>query len=273
MTPPHSWRSSKNTAGEPMTETIIDDGSTVEIRTRSGLLPRDYADMPVRAVQMTTIPRSEWSARIKEQTERKARLSDVWKMSGLKFLSQGQYGYCWAHSSAHAVMALRAVANLPAADLSAFAVAATIKGGRDEGGWSALSLQFMAERGIPEQRFWPQGSASLAHGTQACWDNAQRFKVTESWADVSAPVWDRDLSFDQMATCLLVGVPVACDFMWWGHAVCALDLVDLGSNQFGVRIVNSWEGWSQGDQWGMAVLTGSKAVPDNAVAPRSVVTY
>lgn len=256
-----------------MPDIVIDDDATVEIRRGSGLVPRDYAAQPVRAVQMQTIPRSEWSARIKEQEAKKARLSDVWKGAGLKFLDQGPVGYCWAHSATHAVMALRAVANLPAAELSAYAVAATIKGGRDEGGWSALALEFIAEKGVPEQKYWPQGDRSLSRGTPECWANAKGYRVTEAWADVAAPVWDRDLSFDQVATCLLTGVPVACDFMWWGHAVCALDLVEVSPNQFGVRIVNSWGNWSQGDQWGMAVLTGGRAVPDNAVAPRSVIAF
>ncbi len=256
-----------------MSDFIIGDDDTIEVRRGSGLVPRDYTAQPVRAVQMQTIPRSEWSERVKEQTARQARLSDVWKGAGLKFLDQGPVGYCWAHSAAHAVMALRAVSNLPAADLSAYAVAATIKHGRDEGGWSALALEFIADKGIPEQRYWPQGSRSLSNGTAATWANAKQYRVTESWADVAAPVWDRDMSFDQVATCLLTGVPVACDFMWWGHAVCALDLVEVSPGQFGVRIVNSWGNWSQGDQWGMAVLTGSRAVPDNAVAPRSVISF
>lgn len=237
-----------------------------------GTVPRDFAAQPLRmrAVQMPTIPRSEWSARIREQKDTGSRLSDLWRASRLEHLDQGQVGYCWAHGPAHALMAVRAVQNLPPVKLSAFAVAATIKSGADEGGWGALALQFMSERGIPEQSFWPQGSRSLSYGTPECWANAALHKAGEQWADVAAPVWDRNLSFDQVATCLLTGVPVVGDFDWWGHCVCLLDLVEVEPGSFGVYIVNSWAGW--GDDLGGAVLRGSRAVPDNAVALATTLT-
>lgn len=259
-----------------MATPIIDDSAASDLLFPAGfgrgLVPRDHTVQPLkmRSVQMPLIPRSEWSARIKEQKATKSRLSDVWRNAGLKFLDQGPVGYCWAHGPAHAMMSVRALQNQPAVSLSAFAVAATIKGGVDEGAWGALALQFMTERGIPEQKYWPQGSRNLAHGTAECWANAAKYKAGEQWADVAAPAWDRDLSFDQVATCLLTGQPVVGDFMWWGHCVCLLDLVEVEPGSFGVYIVNSWKGW--GDDIGGAVLRGSQAIPDNAVALSTTAT-
>lgn len=229
-----------------------------------GLVERDYAATPMRAVQMPLIPRSEWSARIKEMEATKSRLSDL--RGNIPSLDQNGIGYCWAHSSTHAVTLLRAVAGLPYVPLSAFAVATTIKGGRDEGGWGALSLDFISDRGVPDQKYWPQQSRDLSHGTPECWANAALHKVTEGWVDVAAPQWDRSLSFDQVATCLLSRIPVVCDFNWWSHSVCGLDLVEVEPGSFGVRIWNSWSD-SWGDR-GTGVLRGSQAIPDGAVAPR-----
>lgn len=255
---------------------IIDDTTPHDILYPAGfgqgLVPRDFSAQPVRAVQMDTIPRSEWSARIKEQIERKSRLSDVWRTGDagkpIKHLDQAQSNYCWAHASVHAVYAVRAVNNQPFVNLSAYGVAATIMKGRNDGGWSALALQFIGEKGVPPQSRWPQGSFNLGYGTPDCWNDAAGFKAGETWVDVAAPYYDRDLSFDQVATCLLLGEPVPVDLLWWGHAVCALDLVEVEANSFGIRIVNSWLGW--GDDMGMAVLRGKQAIPDNAVSLRTV---
>jgi hypothetical protein len=75
---------------------------------------------------------------------------------------------------------------------------------------------------------------------------------------------DANIVKHQLATCLLLNIPVVTDFNWWGHSVCAVRLVKR--NPFTIRIWNSW-----GDSWsdsGMGDLTGSKAIPDGAVAPR-----
>ena len=76
-------------------------------------------------------------------------------------------------------------------------------------------------------------------------------------------------NFDQLATCLLSGIPVAIGLNWWSHEVTAMDLVETSPGVFGVRIWNSWgDGW---EDRGMAVLSQSKATPDDAVAPRVVI--
>lgn len=252
-------------------ELVIDDDTSSALLWpdgfRTGLVPRDFAATPMRAVTMPTIPRSEWSARIREMEDTQSRLSDVWFAGGCEHLDQNGQGYCWAYAATHCVTALRARDNQPYVRLSAHAVACAIKGFRDQGGWSADALQFITERGVPSVAAWPEKSMSRSHDTPATWENAARHKVTESWADVAAPVWNRDLNFEQVMTCLLLRIPVACDFNWWGHAVCALDPVEVEPGSFGVRIVNSWAGW--GDR-GMGLLRGSRAVPDNAVAARVV---
>ena len=218
------------------------------------------------------IPRSEWSDRIKEKIATKSQLSDI-RLAGnhgqpIPSLDQGQVGYCWAHSTTHTVIVQRAVAHEPYVPLSAYAIAATIKKGADEGGWCGLSAQFAREKGIPSQALWPQGDRGYAkyQSNPAVWADAAERKITEDYVDLARDVYDQNLTFDQVATCLLLNIPCAVDFNWWSHSVCALDLVETSPGSFGLRIWNSW-----GDSWsdrGMGVLSGSKAIPDGALATR-----
>lgn len=174
-------------------------------------------------------------------------------------------GNCWAYSTGSAIMMLRALAHQPYVRVSPHGPACIIKKFRDEGGWGALSLQFAMEKGYPSEQFWPQKSMSKANDKPETWANAALHKVTEGWVDMSADAYDRKLSFQQVATCLLLNVPVVVDFNWWSHSVCAIDLVEIEKGSFGVRILNSWgDGWSE---QGTGVLQGNKARPDGAVAP------
>lgn len=243
-----------------------------------GLVERNYDQHPVGTYaakwdpKVPLIPRSEWSDRIKEMERTKSRLSDLRMIANrsrhIPSLDQNGQGYCWAYSTTSAIMLLRAAQGLPYVRLSAHAVGCMVKGFRDQGGWSAQSLEFITARGVPSVEFWAEKSMSRSHNNDRTWENAARHKPTEGWVELDAPVYDRDLTFDEVMTCLLNRIPVPSDFNWWTHAVCGMDPVEVERNSFGIRIWNSWR-----DSWGnlgTAVLRGSKAVPDNAVAPRVV---
>jgi hypothetical protein len=234
-----------------------------------GCIPRPYESFPLgcypqaKPFDLPLIPQSERQARLDAQIEAKAQLSDVRNRGNggapIPSRDQNGKGYCWAHSSTSAALIVRAVAGEPYADLSAYAVACVIKGYRDEGGWGAESLEFIAERGIPTSQFWPQQSMSRANDKPETWANAAQHKFTE-WMDLEPR------NKDQLVTCLLSGIPVVVDFNWWSHSVCAIDLVSL--NPFRIRIWNSW-----GDSWsenGTGILEGQRAIPDGQIAPRVV---
>jgi len=246
-------------------ESPVDD--TARARAR-GLKPRNYATHPVgylacaKPFDVPLIPESEWQARLDAQIAAKAQLSNIRNagMNGQPIPSRDQdgKGYCWAHSSTSAALIVRAIQGQPYADLSAFAVACIIKNYRDEGGWGAESLEWIAANGIPTSDYWPQQSMSRSNDTPAMRANAKRHEFTE-WMDL-----DPANVKAQMVTCLLLGIPVVTDFNWWGHSVCTIDLVSL--NPFTTRIWNSWgDGWSDN---GTGLLQGSKAIPDGAIAPR-----
>lgn len=235
-----------------------------------GLIPRDYQSYPEGwypgsvGFDMPLIPRSEWSGLIKEMEHTKSRLSDI--RGDIPSRDQNGRGYCWMHSGCSAALVLRARDNQPYIDLSAYMGACLIKNYRDEGGWGAQGLDWLVEHGLPDSKFWPQKSASRSNDTPEMRANAKLHRVTEGWMDLSRPQYDRNLTFEQVMTCLLCRIPVIVDFNWWRHSVCALDPVETSPGAFGIRIWNSWgDGW--GDR-GMGVLSGSKAIPDGATAPR-----
>jgi len=265
-------------------EIVIDDdnyGTHIDtmidgIYQRTGCIPREKSkEMPttMRALpDLPLIPRSEWSDRIKEMERTGSRLSDI-RLRGnagdmIPSLDQNGRGYCWAHSSTAAIMMTRAVMGEKYIPLSAYAVACKIKDFRDEGGWGAQSLDFICQTGVPSSQYWPMQSVNRGNDNSNTWENAKLHRCLAGWYDLDRELYDRHLTFDQVATLLLSRIPVVGDFNWWGHSVCLLDLVETEPGSFGVRILNSW-----GDRWsdrGMGILKGNKAIPDSATAPRLV---
>ncbi len=235
-----------------------------------GEFPQLFGDAPN---QLKVIPRSEWSARIKEQEETRSSLSHLRQICGpnggqMPTLDQNGQGYCWAYSTTRAVMYLRAMQNQPYVRLSAHAIGCMVKGFRDEGGWCGLSAKFHREKGCPSVEFWKEKSMNRSNDNPATWDNAAGHIVTEEWVDLGQAVYDQNLTEEQIATCLLLNIPVAADFSWWGHSVLLRRLTEPERGDFGYDGDNSWtDGW--GEQ-GSFVLRGSKKNTMGAIALRVV---
>jgi hypothetical protein len=253
---------------------------------KSGYIERDLKRFPVGSMfgssaefnkDFPLIPRDQWSERITEKERTRSRLSDIRNIGNfgqeIEALDQNGQGFCWSYSTTAAVMLARAVSNLPHVRLSAHSVACKIKNFRDEGGWNGESLEFVVKNGIVPVTRWPEKSMSRALDTQANWDAAKDYRITEGWLDMAQPIWGRELTFDQLATCLLLNVPCPTDFDWWGHSVCSMDLVEVNDRlaltdpeRWGIRILNSWK-----NSWGVrgtGVIVGKKAVPMGATAIR-----
>lgn len=232
-----------------------------------GLDPRSLEKHPkgsfraAKPFDLPLIPKDQWQQKLDELIAAKARCSDL-RMRGDKgnmipSRDQNGKGYCWAHSSTSAVIVVRAREKLEYEDLSAYAVACMIKNFHDQGGFGAESLEFIAERGIPTAKYWPQKSMDRKNNNDETWANAALHKVTE-WMDLKVR------NVEQLVTCLLNSIPVVVDYNWWGHSVCALDLVSI--DPLRILIWNSWgDGWSN---HGMGILEAKKAIPDDAIAPR-----
>lgn len=242
-----------------------------------GLVPRDYSIYPQEMFappsEIPLIPRSEWDARIDEQESQKASLEHIRLTANdgkpIPSYDQNGQGFCWAYSNTGGVTLVRARDGAPYVRLSAHGVACKVMNFQDKGAWCGLSAQFIREHGIPTAHDWPEKSMSRTFDTELTWKNAAGFKITQDYVDLTRPVWGQNLTFDQVATCLLLNIPCAVDFNWWGHSVCALRLVRVEAGSYGIKIWNSWT-----DQWGelgMSVLRGSRSIPDGAVATRAVI--
>jgi hypothetical protein len=108
---------------------------------------------------------------------------------------------------------------------------------------------------------------SRSHDNAATWENAAGHRITEGWYDVTKQAYDRNMTYDQMMTCLLLCIPGAYDFNWWGHSV-ELDTPVEKDGEVWPEGDNSWtDGW--GDK-GRFTLMGKKAIPDGGIAVRAV---
>lgn len=260
-------------------EIVIDDSYAVKHRDNLMSMARGYDPStvdrkilgfmePPSAIPL--IPRSEWSARIKEKERTESNLSHILRRANIPSTDQNGNGYCWAYSTVGCVQAIRAFNGQRHITLNAHSVAATIKRGADQGGWCGLSARFLMERGVAPmgsgENQWPEHSRDYSRLEPKCRERMAQFRVTEGWIDLTLADYDQEMTFDMVASCLLANIPCAVDFNWWGHSVMACDLVDLGNGQYGIRFRNSWTD-SYGDK-GFAVLTGSKAIPNGAVGLR-----
>lgn len=254
---------------------VIDDASRPEEfgGYDHGLIPRNFGTHPpgyfcptFSGVNFELTPQSQWSAIIKEKTQRQSRTSDVLRRANygapIKALYQDGWGYCWFYSAGHAVTAVRALAHLPYKVLSPFAGAHIIKRGANQGGWCGLSAEWVMKHGIPDISVWPNLKRGLDQDTPAMRSNAALNRITEGFIDLDAAAYDRNLSFAQLATLLLANIPVQVDFNWWGHSVCALDLVEVEPGSFGIVILNSHGEDYEGQ---LMTLRGNRAIPNGAV--------
>lgn len=229
-----------------------------------GLLPRDYSREPFGSVgvpfDLPVIPRSEWPALIEQQEQNKSRMSDLVRHYSVPPLNQGQTNYCWINAPVMCLQLTFLREGLGFVRLSPASAGGPIKGFRNVGGWGTEGLQWLVEHGCCPVDAWPANAIDRRYYTEENKKLALDYRVHE-WVEL------RPRSFDELATAMLLGFPVAVGYNWWRHEVTALDLVMLGRDRFGCRIYNSW-GEGYGEK-GMAVLEESKATPDDAVFARS----
>jgi hypothetical protein len=229
----------------PQVEVVLDENGVAE---KTKILVHPVASKkgvagPPREFKI--IPRSEWDARKQH-----------------KSLDQNGQGYCWMYSNVAAIMYKRAAANQPYKRLSAHAGACKVKNFRDEGGWCGQSMKFLIDNGIPETKFWPEKSMNRSYNTPETWANAKLHRPTEYCFDVSRAIYDQEMATDLIATFLFLNMPLALDFNWWGHSVCAIEWTRIESGSWGPTIHNSWtDSW--GDE-GLSTLQGNRAHADGA---------
>lgn len=238
-----------------------------------GCIPRDYSVQPATIFaapsDIKVIPESDWDAYYDEQEASKSSLEHNFlpgSQPAFVNLDQDGFGYCWAHSTTQAMMLTRLYMGLDKVRLSAFAVAAKIKGFKDEGGWGALSAKFATDTGIPSCDVWPEQAMDRKLDNAATWADAAKNKITTQYVDLTRDVYDQNLTKQQLATCLFLNMSGPVDFNWWSHSVAAVRWVRIEKGNWGLLILNSWKGWGR---FGLGVLKGSQSIPDGALAIRA----
>lgn len=243
-----------------------------------GLVPRDYTQYPQEMFgspnEIDVIDPTEWDARFDAQEEAESSLEHIFLRGGKPAfinLDQNGQGYCWAYSNGHAAMIARLRDGLPLVRFNPHATACFIKNYRDEGGWCGLAAKFAGLNGWAEEGTgpgqWPLHSMSSRYDTPALRAAMAKYKTDEEWRDLTKQDWDHSLTSKQLATCGFNNIPAPSDFNWWGHSVCQIRWVRIERGSWGPLILNSWKGWGR---HGLAVLRGSQAVANGALAIRTV---
>jgi hypothetical protein len=205
------------------------------------------------------IPASEWQARIQERQERGNTTRALMAANGIQIKRQ-TIGYCWIFAPTLAVEIARVQQGNKHIPLSPASAGAYVKNFRDRGGWGHEALDRIHAAGINTTAEWPDNALDRRLDTQANREAAIKNRVPEWWhlPDDNVPA---------VISALLRGFTVAVGFNWWGHEVLAIDPVWIDGEAC-YEIANSW-----GPEWGdkgFGVLRGRKAVPQDAVVPRTV---
>lgn len=244
-----------------------------------GLVPRDYDQYPQEFMgspdEMTTFDPSEWDARFDEQEATESSLEHIYLRGGrpaFENLDQGREGYCWGYSVGHALMfsRLRDLGPDHVVRLNPHAACAIIMGGANKGGWCGLSGRWAAEHGYAEEGNgpgqWPFQSHDLRYDTPALRANMAKYRTVQEWRDLTKRDWSQAMTSRQLATCGFMNIPAPSDFNWWGHSVCQIRWVRIERGSWGPLIINSWKQWGR---FGLAVLRGSQAIANGAIAIRT----
>lgn len=230
-----------------------------------GYVPRNWHDHPfasgvAKAFDLTVIPRSEWDDRIEQMERDKSRLSDLLDQYQVPVKNQRSTNYCWIFAPVHCAEIVRVKQGNAYVSLSPASCGAIIKNYQNVGGWGSEGLAFMIQRGVAPSELWPDTAIDRQYDNEASREARQQYMPLE-WTEGRA----KDL--DHLMTLLFNRIPVAVGYNWWGHEVTAIDPVKV-NGQYGCRIDNSW-GTTWGEN-GRGILVGSKAVPDDQVAPRTI---
>ena len=261
-------------------ETVIDDGTPDHVAEAFAREPEGfsrgyrpelrgpgeyaYGDVATAFPAELLIPRSEWQPRIQEMEERKTRISDLVEQAGLPCKDQNGTNYCWFNAPTHCVEVARVVQNQKTVILSPASGAAQVTGYRNVGGWGREALDWIVKNGVTPVDLWPANAISRQYATAEAKAAALDYRVVE-WFEL------RPRNLDELMSCLLRRIPVAKGLNWWSHEVTAYDPVWV-NGQPGARDRNSWGmDWPNAGARGYFVLQGSRLLPDDAVAPASVV--
>lgn len=255
--------------------TIVTDATILGEGPR-GLIPRDYSavahgSLPYAApMDMPVMTKKEIIERIRMREADGSTMRQYCREKGLKPKDQGPTNLCWAYSSVHSAEIWRIVQKQPIAVLSAASIAARITGYQNVGGWPTQSIELMAKLGAVPESLWPgQAVTTKKYETPEANESRSMYQIGLWYDGIDGERMDQEERFLRQATLLVLGHPCSSAFNWMRHAVTPVDMVIMPgtTDQLGVFCHNSGYGR---DANGYMTLTGTRAIPDECLAPRSV---
>ncbi len=219
--------------------------------------------MKAFGAEVATIPRSEWSDRIKELKAKQLNISAVqnWKCD-----NQGSFPTCWAAGTCQAMATARVMAMglKHYVRYSAMSLAVPISGGRS-GGWEAEAVKYATQHGVVDSDLWGYTDPSRKDGDPAIQANREKHKALETYVC---------RGFDEFATALLLGFPCTVSYNWWSHVVMLTDLVEIERGSYGFLIRNNWgDGYGDKNEYGhggYAVFREGRGTPGGGLAIRQM---
>jgi hypothetical protein len=213
--------------------------------------------------EIPKIPRSEWPARIKEQSARKSRISDHqrWPCD-----NQGSFPTCWSAGTCQTYSTAR-VMQLGMEHyvrISAMSLAVPISGGR-RGGYEGDAVEYLTRHGGVDAKLWGYTDPGNHDSDPQVQANRILHKALETYECEG---------FDEFATALLLNFPCTVSYNWWSHVVMLTDLVEIEPGSFGFRIRNNWgEGYGDKGEYGFggyAIFREGRGTPSGGFAFRQV---
>ena len=212
---------------------------------------------PVEAAPDVLIPQSEWRERLEEAWEMESlpihHMYDTWRPKGTRYNQDG-LGYCWTWSGTGCMMTTRALESKDTVLLAPVSMGYLV-GWANRGNYLASFVNGAREDGIcpvPEGETFNMLNRSSSYWSQYD-DLRQQYQLAKTW-DTNRSDMTR-----QCISILYYGRSLYIAYNWWGHA---LELV-------GIRYNGNTMEWlisNSHNEDDVIVLTGSRAIPDEAIA-------
>jgi len=261
---PHVWNGIK-VYDEDNAHELLGDGTSIVAGGERRFLSKQprrvaYGANPnvstFEASGIEEIAETRWSQLIKEQKERRRRISDLINFAPL---DQNGTNYCWCNGVVNTMRIMRRQMGLPFIDLSPASVAAPIKNYSNQGGWGQEALEYIRLHGVAPVSDWPANAISRSYFDK-CVESRKNF-IAREWFEIAPN------NFKQLVSCLLQNIPVAVGYNWWSHEVCACDVDETSPGVYVILIWNSWGNWGDKNSLGIpgfSYLSRAKATPDDA---------
>jgi hypothetical protein len=188
-----------------------------------------YSALPRFGDVFPIIPKSEWSARIKEKKERKTRVID---QQNFKAHDQNGFPSCWRNGPAHAATTRRVMDGLPYVEISAMSLCP--EHSPHTGGDEYDAGQALVKYGGASVDVWGNNDSNMRLTDTDPVKQSRKHHVLSAMYSLN--------SDEEFATaCLMTPqFTIAMAFNRWSHVISGGDLDEPESGVFGMIDRNNW---------------------------------